>query len=512
MAKPAPRMGRPAAVPSLVFADLDEAVGYYRDIFGSDARWDQDGGTEAFVHVHGATIRLRQALPGELDGLPTGCTNDLEDVLVLVDRPYQLYRHLDDRGADGLDGAEPGAGGVFRIVDPAGHVLGLAPTRGVLPAVRRLAWPPAADRLQIALRHRRTAREEAPQLRKLAEFYRALPNKRDIFYMFFSSGLLNWVAKSTSYLPDDLNLVLIGSDLPADEQQWVRDHLRWPFVHLDLRIDDNTAWDFLYEVNEHSFGWLDTDCLVLNDGLFGELAEIADTDVVNAVWWHDTGSGFPLGNTYFMFVNIAAVRAVRDAGLGAKGGMYSYHAFNRHVPGRACYSHVVGRRLRKQLLTVLVPDEYGRPSFPGPGMTLFDTTHLHQAVAHSLGFGFGQTRRLQRRGDGVTGPVFEEVSDEVVHIGGVSYAGAMTDFSSLFHEPATRIRYLLADHITLRETASRLPEAYGRRHERVLAALAELGLDADAALAAARMHLTEERGLSEPAVDRLLQPSIPARA
>jgi len=335
MAKPAPRMGRPAAVPSLVFADLDEAVGYYRDIFGSDARWDHDGGTEAFVHVHGATIRLRQALPGELDGLPTGCTNDLEDVLVLVDRPYQLYRHLDDRGADGLDGAEPGAGGVFRIVDPAGHVLGLAPTRGVLPAVRRLAWPPAADRLQIALRHRRTAREEAPQLRKLAEFYRALPNKRDIFYMFFSSGLLNWVAKSTSYLPDDLNLVLIGSDLPADEQQWVRDHLRWPFVHLDLRIDDNTAWDFLYEVNEHSFGWLDTDCLVLNDGLFGELAEIADTDVVNAVWWHDTGSGFPLGNTYFMFVNIAAVRAVRDAGLGAKGGMYSYHAFNRHVPGRA---------------------------------------------------------------------------------------------------------------------------------------------------------------------------------
>jgi hypothetical protein len=115
--------------------------------------------------------------------------------------------------------------------------------------------------------------------------------------MFFTRGLLHWVTKSRSYVPDDVNLMLLGSDLPDYEQEWIRKTIRRPFHNIGMRINDKLAWTFLFDVNEYSFGWLDIDCLVLNGDLFAEMSAIADSNSVNGVWWHDTGSGFGLSAT-----------------------------------------------------------------------------------------------------------------------------------------------------------------------------------------------------------------------
>jgi hypothetical protein len=489
-----------APPPTLVFEDVQRAVSYYRDELGFDTELARGGKAEASVRMGGATIRLRQARAGEFaGGKPVPCGDDVADAVVLVDRPYRLFRHLEDHGGHSLDVTEPGLGEFFKIGDYAGNVLAIGPTRGMVPAVRRLLQPTAVDTLQINRQNRRNAREEAPHLRGFQAFYEKLPEKRNICYMFFTGDLLHWVAKAASYVPDDVNLVVIGSALPEYDVQWLRDELRRPFHHVSLRIDDNTAWEFLLATNEYNFTWLDIDCLVLNDQLFDEMLVMAPDTCVNAVWWQDSGFGSAVASTYFMTVNVMAERALRKARIAVSPNMYSRRPFNRRVAGRRCYSDVLTRRQRRRLLKILPADDSGQPSFAGERMTLYDTMVVHQLMARTVGFGANPVRRLARRSADGAGSSFEEISDEIIHIGGVSYAGALSEFSRFYHAPPTRLRYLLADYVALLGAAGRLPDRYAERHDLVVRELAKSGLTPGDALDAARRHLTQERGLCDSA-------------
>ncbi len=504
---------RAAPMPTLVFDDVQRAVSYYRDDLGFDTELARGDAAEAFVRMGGATIRLRQAQAGEFSGGKSApCDDDVADAVVLVDRPYQLFRHLEDHGGNPLDVTEPELAEFFKISDYAGNVLAIGPTSGMVPAVRRLLRPKAVETLQINRQNRRNAREEAPHLRSFQAFYDNLPEKRNICYMFFTGDLLHWVAKAASYVPDDVNLVVIGSAFPEYEQEWLRDELRRPFHHVGLRIDDNTAWEFLLATNEYNFTWLDIDCLVINDQLFDEMTVMAPDTSVNAVWWMDSGFGFAVASTYFMTVNTMAERALRTAGIAVSPNMYSRRPFNRQVAGRRCYSDVLTGRQRRRLLKILPPDESGQPSFAGEGMTLYDTMVVHQLMARTAGFSAHPVRRLARRSAGGAGSSFEEISDEIIHIGGVSYAGALSEFSDFYHAPLTRLRYLLADYVALLGAAGRLPARYAERHDLVVRELARHGLTPAAALDAARQHLTQERGLSDSAARAVIGPQPVSRS
>lgn len=502
-----------APMPTLIFEDVQRAVSYYRDDLGFDTELARGGTSEAFVRMGGATIRLRQAPEGELaGGKPVPCGDDAADAVVLVDQPYQLFRHLEDHGGHSLDVTEPGFSKFFKISDYAGNVLAIGPTSGMIPAARRLLRPAAVEMLQINRQHRRNVRDEAAHLRSFRAFYEKLPEKRKIYYMFFTGDLLHWVAKAASHVPDDVNLVLIGSALPDYDRQWLRDELRRPFHHVDLRIDDNTAWEFLLATNEYNFTWLDIDCLVINDQLFDEMTMMAPSSCVNAIWWQDSGFGFDVASTYFMTVNVMAERALRNAGIAVSPNMYSRRPFNRQVAGRRCYSDVLTRRQRRRLLNILPADDSGRPSFAGERMTVYDTMVVHQLMARTAGFRAHPVRHLARRSADGAGSSFEEISDEIIHIGGVSYAGALSEFSRFYHAPLTRLRYLLADYVALRGAAGRLPDRYVERHDLVVRELARLGLNPGDALDAARRHLTQERGLCDSAAQAVIGPQPVSRA
>jgi hypothetical protein len=353
--------------------------------------------------------------------------------------------------------------------------------------------------LQGSWQRRRAAHALAPRRRQFREFYSGLPDKKDIFYMFFTRGLLHWVTKSLSYVPDGVNLVLLGSDLPEYEQEWIRKTIRRPFHNIGVRINDKLAWTFLFDVSEYNFGWLDIDCLVLNAGLFAEMTAIADRDSVNGVWWHDTGFGFAVSGTYFQFFNVQAIRALRAAGLAHSPNSYAYNTVCSPF-GQRFYSEPLTRRVRRQLLQVVPPDEGGRPRTPA-GEAYFDTTIVPQLMARSLGFGAGRVRSLRRMAWNVASG--EEISDELVHIGAVSYASVLSEYGRRAGDPDTKLRYLLADNVAL-GTARHLPAPYAPKRDLVTAELARAGLTPAAALEAARHHLIDERGLSVHAADLVL--------
>lgn len=520
MARGSAHVGRGSArgddgVPTLVFEDLAAGVACYRDRLRFTVTAGRDG--DCYARVHGATVRLREAHPGERAGHFDSWEN--VDATLLVDRPYRLYRHIDDAacGFDTVNGCKPQAGGMLRILDPFANVIAIGARQGLLPATKRAIWPPVTDRLLVEWRTRRNDLREQRYLRQFGEFYRALPDKRNIFYMFFlGGGLLHWVTKAASYVPEGVNLVLVGSAMPEQEQQWVREVVGRPFFHMDLPVDDKTMWKFLLDTNELDFGWLDIDCLVLNPDLFAGMTTVAPGTCVNGTWWYDSGFGFPLAATYFQFVNIEAERALRVAGFTVDPTLYSYAPFNLDVPGKRYYTRVLPRRFRRQLRRIVPADDRGRPYFPGPthpatgDFLYYDTTVVRQLIARTLGFGGHQVRRLARRGLGGTGLGFEEVSDELVHIGGVSYDNRV---SKIHDDAAVKLRYLLAEHVALQGAAGRLPDTYVERQRTVAERLAGYGLDAAAATEAAVRHLVDERGLSENAAAEVVRPerAVPSR-
>jgi catechol 2,3-dioxygenase-like lactoylglutathione lyase family enzyme len=494
------------AVPTLFVENLDDAVRYYRETLGFVTVADHMATATCLMRGYGATVQLREAGPDARAGRP-GCGHGWVDAILVVARPERVYEQWDRLGAPVLDSHDIGPGwtGCFAVIDCAGNVLAVASaTRWWSRLGRALDGRLLA--LDRAAEDRRATREEKAHLAEFRAFYDGLPNKTDIVYMFFTAGLLHWAAKAIQYVPAEVNLVLLGSALPDDELDWLGT-LGRPVHHVRLHIDDKTAWEFLFAANQRSFGWLDIDCLVLEPRLFAEIRDLRSSDAMNTVWYQDSAFGFPLACTYFTFVNIDAVRAVQATGLDVSPSVYSSRRFDRGVAGRACYSRPLRRRLRDRLLRVLPADHRGLPT-PPAGMTMFDTTVVFQLVSRTLGYDVRQVRGLARRGQHREGPgtdAYEEISDELVHIGGVSYGNALTEFSALFHSIDTRLRYLVADYVALVDARPRLPQSYAVRLARVIEELDRLGIGTDAALDVARQHLGQARGLSAAAIEKVLR-------
>jgi len=161
--------------------------------------------------------------------------------------------------------------------------------------------------------------KEARYLRSVEQFYSALDNKENIFYVFFTRNLLHWLSATLSFVPSDCNIVLIGAGLSDEEVNWVRNRVRYPFLHLQDEIDLNTIWDILFSVNQNNFGWLDVDCLILNPCLFQEMRTTEPDIAINSLWTHaacgPTKRPFHVLESYFLFFNIAVLKKLRGVGI-----------------------------------------------------------------------------------------------------------------------------------------------------------------------------------------------------
>jgi hypothetical protein len=489
-----------APEPTLSFRDLPGAVAYYRDILGFLTEETEGDHADAVVHVRDATIRLRRTSP---DG-PADHTaaQSPEYAHISVDCPYALYRYLDDRSGHPTGLLKPGLDGTFQFMDCEQNVVSVSAKPDLRSQLRRLLYPPKIDHFRIHWQKSRSRREDEPYRREFKRFYDGLDTQSDIFYMFFTGGLLHWVVKAASYVPDDVNLVLVGSTVPADEQKWIRRHLNRPFFNIDIRVDPYSLLEFILSFSADNFGWLHIDCLVLNKDLFYEISKIASTDCVNGIWWVGSAFDFQIATTYFIYVNTSVMQALRDAGIYATPNYYSYHPFSRQVPGRRYYSDQPTRRQRKQLLELLPASK--RPADPAwiPSLAC-DAMGMQQLMARSLGYNLKQVRALRGRG---CDRAVEDISDELLHVGGISYTKFLGDSTGLLDD--IRLRYLMADHVVLRGVAKLLPQTYADRDVLIVAELARHGISAAAATEEVRRYLMD-RGLSSEAAEAVLTPPSP---
>jgi hypothetical protein len=499
--------GTTGGIACLPVADVTAALESYQRHFGFSVVSTDTDGSAATLRRGGSTVLLRRADPTEEARGALERDAEAWDAVIRLADFDAAFEELSVRGVLLRRPVEPHPllERTFVIDDRFGNLLCFCPA----PASTRSALTQRLEAARARWQAERFVRAAVTELRPhraaFQDFYERLDNKRAIFYMFFTGGLLHWAVKAERYVPADVNLVLIGSGLSSEEQAWIRTELNRPFHHVDLPVNDWPVWDFLLTTNRESFGWLDIDCLVLNPDLFHELPNLPADASVNAVWSYDSGYGVRIANTYFVFVNVAAIRALRARGLPVWARPHDWRGGDRSEDGGVrCFYRIPSRRERRLMAQVATLDANGRPDAPG-SRSFFDTLSIYQILAHASGF---RTNRVRNLENPMLGPVDpgqppelrpQDMSDEVIHVGGISY------YDEHFHNPDVRIRYLEADFLTLQALAPRLPARYARRRDEVAEELRAHGVDPANAAADLREYLQTAGGLSALAADRVLE-------
>lgn len=330
--------------------------------------------------------------------------------------------------------------------------------------LRRIRYALSASRR--ARNTRELAAMQAFEREHLAEFRRfhaALVDRRDVFYVFFTTNLLQWVTKTLELVPPDVNLALLGCDLSSDELD-VLPRFGRPFHHIRARVDDKTIWSFLCDVSEENFGWLDVDCLVFNPDLFAEMRNIEPDVAAIGPFGVQGRSRVPLVNTFLVFVNIAAWRAVRER-TPISPISYSYTGSELGRVGSYARSKIPTLKEMELLLPALPSDWTGYPVFLSPRGRFFDTLFVYQMIAWGLGY------RLVRVPAGPS---------DVLHIGKVSYYRSWKGMKVMPRWYTELYPQLLAlDYALLDEQRDTLPPQYTALHAESERELARLGLSHD---------------------------------
>jgi catechol 2,3-dioxygenase-like lactoylglutathione lyase family enzyme len=502
-------------VPCLTVDDAQTAADYYRDVLGFEVKALLGGSPEtspqyALVRKHGALLLLQEFAddaPGQ--SVEPSCGGRPWAGLLFVRDVRAAYDELKARGAD-LPGSlnSDGSGWQsFEVRDCCGNIIciGDHPDRFLPGGAGYLAG--GLRRLRESWNVGSAAREERALLRDFQSFYEKLRDTRDIFYMFFTSGLLHWVVHAERWMPPDINLVLLGSGLTPGEQEWIQHNLERPLHNISRPVDADSAWEFLFSVNRHSFGWLDIDCFVLNSSLLREMAAIDPAVSMNCTWSWNTSAGLPVACTNFLFINASVVHAIKASGLTVSPAAYDWRRSQRDFAGRTCFNRVLTARHRELLLEVLPGDSNGNPQLlPDPSYFQYDTLAVYQLIARALGYPIHQVRGLAQRfripvdADNTDSDYWpDEISDELFHLSGISY------YRNRDCAPGVRALCMAADYSMLADTADWLPASYGDRREILAGELSRLGVPPEMARNRFRQHLLTARGLSAAAADQVLE-------
>lgn len=142
-------------------------------------------------------------------------------------------------------------------------------------------------------------------------FYSKLENKKDIFYMYFTAGLLHWVKKSLSFVPESVNVVLIGAGLGEEEKEWICENYEYPYHNFNKWYSDHYVWEVLFLINEYSFGWIDIDCFIFNPDYFKKITQIDKQTGINTLFsYKDVEFGNHISDTFFLFINIDVLHTI----------------------------------------------------------------------------------------------------------------------------------------------------------------------------------------------------------
>ena len=340
-----------------------------------------------------------------------------------------------------------------------------------------------------------TARIEQPHLAEFRQFWTSLPETRNAFVTFFTSGLLHWLDRCLAFVPAEVNLVLLGSCLEADEIEWIRANVRRPFHHIRLPADDKTIWEFLFQTATHNFGWLDIDCFVLNPEIYREISRIEADVAINGAWFFES-RGLDVLQTFLLFLNADVIRAVTSQ-IAVSPCTYSYRETRSSRTAPYGYCRIVTPEIVDRLRPLL-PNRSGDDGAPPAYLSevdFYDTLQVYQMVAQSFGFGYRKVRALIRQN-----------SAELVHIGKVSYYSTAWGGTALTSNHRFYALLLQVDYVMLGRAHDRLPERYTERWVRLAAELERLGISTDLSqLRATLYEVMRQRGIGRDATARIVE-------
>jgi len=351
-----------------------------------------------------------------------------------------------------------------------------------------------------ALRQVSSRLAEREVARGFRAFQEGLTGRRDPIYMFFTGGLLHWVARALAFVPEGVELVLVGSDLSDEEAAWLRARCPRPFHRIGPRVDDNTVLELLFETATGDFGWLHIDCFVLEPGLFDEMADLPEDAALNCVWTHPGAAGGPATlHSAFVFVRHAVLAEMRERGLRVHPTAYHYRGtpVGRTVSGRRLWSRVPTARQVELLARVLPPGPDGLPAYPG-GAGYFQVLVLYQLVAQALGYRTRQVRPLVRDGSGS----MEHYSGEIVHVNGVATYRRYRDAAGSLGQRVYPL-LLQADWAMLDALGPDAPPRYRAFRAELEAELERLGVP-PAAVKGNLVSFLTDRGLAPEVCARIL--------
>lgn len=332
-------------------------------------------------------------------------------------------------------------------------------------------------------------------------FHCGLADRRAVVYTFFTGNLLHWLDRAVSFVPPEVNLVLLGSDLTAEERAWV-ERLGRPFHCFAERLDDNAVLDLVFAVSDDDFAWLHIDCFVLNPGLFAEMFRFEPETVLNCIWFHPGPA--PTLHSAFVAVHHEVLAAIRRRGLDVWPSTYHYEgaATGRTVTQRPLYSRVPTARQERLLATVLpaAGAAGGRPAYPVGDC--FEILEVYQLVANALGYRLHQVRRLVR--DGTVSA--QHYSDEILHVNGVSTYRRYQDAGpgKSYIDRQEYLMLLQADFAMLLAFDGEIPGSYREMRRQLAQETAALGLSAQAVVQNLTGFLLQ-RGVSAESCARILR-------
>jgi hypothetical protein len=102
--------------------------------------------------------------------------------------------------------------------------------------------------------------------------------KHPLLAMTFRTGGLHFAAKALQFVPADLPIVIVGTNLTAAEQDYIRAVGR-PVFNSTRRYDNELVYEMLMANTAGPFGWVDADCLVVDDQVWQDLLSPMASDV-----------------------------------------------------------------------------------------------------------------------------------------------------------------------------------------------------------------------------------------
>lgn len=338
---------------------------------------------------------------------------------------------------------------------------------------------------------------QAPHLDAFRLFWHGLAPRKDVFCLFFTSGLLHWALRSLRRVPRNVHVALVGSHLKPDEIEWIRRHVEAPFHHVALPVDDKTIWEFLFATSRENFGWLDVDCLVVEPALFDEVRQIPADALASTVWSYPVPGGHDMLCTYFVFLNAEAIAKVTGE-TGVSPTTYSWETTQASRLSPWAYCRRPTPAIAQCLAGCVPPGPDGRPIYLSE-RSFYDTLQVYQLVAQTYGYRVHHVRRLPRN----------RTSPEIAHVGRVSYyehGWADKD------RPENREIYaatLQSDFLVLSDSVEALPPTYRERWMAMRGRLQALGLPATPPqIRTTLAGLLQRQGLGESALASLLEPVV----